>query len=190
MPLVTDLKILEEHGIYVSYLGKVIKGSVFNVVADNLGVNSVAGFLENFTGSHICRFCLAERSQFQVGEVRLGTVPLRTIQEHNLHVQLALNKSTNSSSSKNSTHCFGFKKQCVFTEKLKYFPVSTGYPPDAVHNLLEGIVPVELALCLDTLIKHKYFSLEELNHFICKFPYKWSNKANCPQGILLTFASL
>lgn len=62
-------------------------------------------------------------------------------------------------------------------------------PPDVLHDLLEGIAPVELALCLDILIKKKYFSLEELNRIIKQFPYKWKDRTNCPQGIPLAFAS-
>lgn len=57
-----------------------------------------------------------------------------------------------------------------------------------MHDLLEGIVPFELALCLDVFIK-KYFSLLELNSSIRQLPYKWNDKANCPQAIPLTFAS-
>lgn len=61
--------------------------------------------------------------------------------------------------------------------------MTTGYPPDVLHDLLEGIVPVELALCLDILIKKRHFSLEELNI------YKWKNRTNCPQRIPPTFVS-
>lgn len=52
-PLLTDLKSLEEDGVFVSSLGKVIKGTVFYVIADNLGAHAVGGIVENFTGSHI-----------------------------------------------------------------------------------------------------------------------------------------
>ncbi|KAK2856690.1 hypothetical protein Q5P01_005425, partial [Channa striata] len=53
---------------------------------------------------------------------------------------------------------------CAITQRLKMF----SYPPPSVlHDLLvEGIVPVELALCLDTLIKRKYFSFRVLNQII------------------------
>lgn len=51
-------------------LGRTLKGTVQCVVADNLGAHSIAGFVENFTGSYVCRFCTAERSEFQTKEVR------------------------------------------------------------------------------------------------------------------------
>jgi len=48
-PLMQDLKTLEELGVYVPLLGESVKGTVFSVVADNLGAHSVAGFLQSFS---------------------------------------------------------------------------------------------------------------------------------------------
>ena len=157
-------------------LGKAIKGTVVSVVADNLGAHSVAGFVESFAGSYVCRFCVGERSKFQSDEVRSGSFHQRTKDQHTLHVQTAV-------SSPDLTHCYGVKKQCALSEKLEHFHVTSGYPPDVLHDLLEGIVPVELALASDNLIKKKYFSLIELNEAICHFPFKWSDKTNRPNLI-------
>ena len=38
-PLLSDLKRLEEDGLFVPCLGKIIKGTVFSVIADNLGAH-------------------------------------------------------------------------------------------------------------------------------------------------------
>lgn len=57
--------------------------------------------------------------------------------------------------------------------------MTTGYPPDALHDLLEGIVPVELAV-FRYLDKEKIFFLEELNR-IKQFPCKWKDRTNCPK---------
>jgi len=164
----------------VPCLGKVVKGTVFSVIADNLGAHSLGGFVESFSGSYVCRVCSGERSQFQELEVRTGAFPCRTKQQHQLDVEAA---------AASDTHSHGVKRQCAITERLDHFHVTTGYPPDVLHDLLEGIVPVELALCLDILIKKKYFSLEELNAIIRKFPYKGKDKTNCPTHITPTFAS-
>lgn len=85
-----------------------------------------------------------------------------------------------------NTHSRGVKRQCTITERLNHFHVTRGCPPD---DLLESIVPLELALCLDILMEKKYFSLEELNRIIKQFPYKWKDRTNCPQAIPPTFAS-
>ena len=175
-PLLTDIQSLEKDGLFVPVLGKAIKGTVVSVVADNLGAHSVAGFVESFAGSYVCRFCVGERSKFQSDEVRSGSFHQRTKDQHTLHVQTAV-------SSPDLTHCYGVKKQCALSEKLEHFHVTSGYPPDVLHDLLEGIVPVELALAFDNLIKKKYFSLIELNEAICHFPYRWSDKTNRPNII-------
>lgn len=71
-PLLHDLKLLEQHGIFVPLLGSCLKGTVQVVLADNLGAHSIAGFNENFTAGHICRFCTATRAgnPKKRGEVR------------------------------------------------------------------------------------------------------------------------
>ena len=47
---------------------------------------------------------------------------------------------------------YGVKRSCPLSESLEHFHVVNGYPPDLLHDLLEGIVPTELALCLKALI--------------------------------------
>ncbi|KAL2093349.1 hypothetical protein ACEWY4_010661 [Coilia grayii] len=181
-PLLRDLKVLEDEGISVACLDKNLKGTAFCVVADNLGAHSIGGFVESFSASHYCRFCTAERSEVQSHAVNAGIFPLRTKHDHSLHVEKALNNSTHG-------HCFGVKSQCAISDRLSFFHAISGYPPDVMHDLLEGIVPLELGLCLNSLIKKKFFTLEELNHSIRQFPYKWSDKTNCPQAVPLDLAS-
>ena len=50
-PLLKDLVYLEEEGLYVPALGRRVKGTVFSVVADNLGTHSMGGFVESFSSS-------------------------------------------------------------------------------------------------------------------------------------------
>ncbi|XP_070406635.1 uncharacterized protein [Nothobranchius furzeri] len=181
-PLLKDLKTFENEGIFVSSLGKVVKGTVFAVVADNLGAHCIGGFVESFSSSHYCRFCIGDRSQIQEYEVRTGMFPLRTKDSYMDHVEAALSGTTE------GHHC-GVKRLCPLTEQLSHFHAVSGYPPDALHDLLEGVVPFELALCLEELMRKKYFSLQLLNDAICQFPYKWNDKTNSPHAIPLTFSS-
>lgn len=71
----------------------------------------------------------------------------RTEHQHQVDIEAAL---------AGDTHSHGVKRHCAITERLNHFHVTTGYPPDVLHDLLEGIVPVELALCFD---KEKMFFL-------------------------------
>lgn len=179
-PLIQDLVTLEEHGVYVSKLGTFVKGTVHSVIADNLGAHSLAGFTESFSGHYICRFCTAQKSEIQSVDVYSGAFSLRTKEIHETHLKTAQDTQTS---------CFGVKRSCPLTEHLNHFHVSTGYPPDIVHDLFEGVVPFELALCLSILISKKYFSLDSLNACILKFPFKWSDKKNRPHLIPHTYSS-
>ncbi|KAL4006537.1 all-trans-retinol 3,4-desaturase [Sarotherodon galilaeus] len=179
-PLIQDLTILEKHGVFVSQLGKFLKGSVQCVIADNLSAHGIGGFVESFAGGSICRFCTGDKSEFQNQDVMSGIFQLRTREVHEIHVRCAQEKAT--------AVC-GVKKQCVLTENLSHFHVSTGYPPDIVHDIFEGIVPTELARCISLLIAKKYFTLDKLNTLIQKFPYKFGDKTNRPHAIPHTYSS-
>lgn len=181
-PLLKDLGVLEREGIFISGLGKNVRGTVMCVVADNLAAHSLGGFVENFSGPYPCRFCLGQRSDFQLKEVRSGAFQRRTNVQHTLHIQTALEDTS-------VAHSFGVKRQCIMTDKLDYFHVLSGYPPDLLHDVFEGVVPVELALCLDIFIKKKYLTVSEINAAIQHFPFKWTDKTNCPKSLPLSFGT-
>ncbi|XP_024118466.2 uncharacterized protein LOC112139860 [Oryzias melastigma] len=64
-PLLQDLKILEDQGVYIPLLGKSLKGTVHSVVADNLGAHSLAEFQESFSADYYCRQCTAKSCDVQ-----------------------------------------------------------------------------------------------------------------------------
>lgn len=179
-PLLHDLKTLEEQGIFVPLLGESVQGTVFSVVADNLGAHSVAGFLQSFSVEYYCRFCTGNRTDIQLYSVASGTFSLRTKELYQTHLAQALESGT--------SFC-GVKKECVFTKNLSHFHAIFGYPPDLAHDVLEGIIPVELAHCLTVLISKKLFTLADLNNALLKFPYKWADKTNKPHVISQSFSS-
>lgn len=76
-----------------------------------------------------------------------------------------------------------------FTKTLEHFHVLSGYLPDVMHDIFEGVVPVEIAQCLCVLIAKKYFTLEGLNAAILHFPYKWRDQTNKPHIVPGTFSS-
>ncbi|KAL0194605.1 hypothetical protein M9458_008177, partial [Cirrhinus mrigala] len=178
-PLLHDLSILEKDGIFIHLLGTFIKGTVYCVVADNLAAHGMAGFVESFSGEFFCRFCVGKSSDVQAKEVQSGAFNLRNKDLHKDHVKTAQEKGT--------SYC-GVKRECVFTKHLSYFNVLSAYPPDVLHDIFEGVVPIELAQCLALLISKKYFTLESLNESILQFPYKWEDQKNKPHAIPVTFS--
>ncbi|XP_034546085.1 uncharacterized protein LOC117817472 isoform X1 [Notolabrus celidotus] len=174
-PLLRDIKLLENQGIYISRLGTSVRGTVLYVSSDNLGAHSFAGFQESFNVDKFCRFCLASRSDIQSCSVQSGSFLLRTKESHNENLYMLRENEKLKSID-------GVKRDCVLN-RLSYFHCITGFPPDLLHDLLEGIVPLELCLCLKKFIGKKYFTLHHLNTVIQRFPYKFSDKTNRPQKL-------
>lgn len=148
-PLTSDLITLEQNGVFVSKLGKILKGTVQCVVADNLGAHSIAGFVEFFSGRYICRFCTADRLDFQTKDVGAGGFSQRTEEIHTSHLKTLEENSL--------ANCYGVTRKCVLSEKLCHFNVTTGFPPDIAHDLFEGIVPVEINSLSDCIRFQKVF---------------------------------
>lgn len=180
-PLLDDLTILEQQGLFIAKLGKTLKGFVHCVVADNLGAHSIAGFLEKFSGKYVCRFCTAENVDIQTKEVNSGAFCVRTEDIHVSHLKAIEEKTL--------VNHFGVKRKCVLSEHLSYFNVTQSFPPDIAHDLFEGIISVELALCLTVLISKRYFTLGDLNEAITTFPFKWTDKTNRPHRVPITYAT-
>lgn len=84
-PLLKDLKTLEDDEIFVPSLGKVVKGTVFAVVA-----HSVGGFVECFSALRFCRFCVGDHAEVQPHEVAEGVFPLRTKTPYVMYVKAAV----------------------------------------------------------------------------------------------------
>ena len=150
-PLINDLVILEQHGIFVAKLGKSVRGTLQCVVADNLGAHGCAGFVESFSSAYVCRFCTASKLEIQAKDVGSGAFSLRTEEGHAKHLKTLEEESL--------ANCFGVKRGCILAEKLANFDVTTGFPPEIVHDLFEGIIPHEIALCLSVFTSKKYFFL-------------------------------
>ena len=176
-PLLRDIQTLEQDGVFIESIGKAVKGTVLCVVADNLAAHGLAGFTKCFRAQYVCRFCTATKDQFQAHDVGSGEFSVRTKASHDVDVDAALHGVSQS----------GVQEGCVLTQGLQYFHTVTGFPPDILHDLLEGIVPVELALCIGKMMHNKYFTLEYLNRKILSFPYKHTDKVDRPQPIPKTF---
>ncbi|XP_065099819.1 uncharacterized protein [Paramisgurnus dabryanus] len=180
-PLLKDLQTLEQDGIFIETLGRCVRGTVLCVAADNLAAHGLAGFVQSFRGQYVCRFCCCSTDQIQISEVSEGEFSMRTKETHDLHVQ-------NVVQGENEAH-FGVVDECPLSKALQHFHTVTGFPPDILHDLFEGVVPVELALCIREMIRLKYFTLEYLNTKIRTFPYQHFDKVDKPQPIPKNFVS-
>lgn len=68
---------------------------------------------------------------------------------------------------------------------LTYFHVTEGVCVDIMHDVLEGVAPLEVKLMLRQFIyEDKLFTLEQLNNRISSFDYGYMNERNKPSVIL------
>lgn len=73
----------------------------------------------------------------------------------------------------------GIKHNSVFNKLSNFHVCHPGLQPCLAHDLFEGVVDYDLAMCLQYLIKTKmWFSYESLNDRLRSFPGESSNKPN------------
>lgn len=167
--LVSDLCELEENGLH--FESRFYKGTVACIMGDNLGSHMIGGFTENFSVSeYFCRYCLITKEAFQFNPLNVAS--LRNPESYNESVDFL------ESQPGVSMHQ-GIKSNSIFN-KLSFFHVcQPGLPPCLAHDLFEGVVDYDLALCLQFLIKKKkWFSYKSLNDRLKTFPCENASKLN------------
>jgi len=182
-PFLKDVAELEVTGVYIESLGRFLKGSIAYVVGDNFAANAIGGFVESFSPNvkHYCRYCVTSSSDIAAGTIPAYSFEMRSRDNYAQHVVQLENPGM--------TVCCGLKSDSPLHKHVQYFHVVDGLPPDACHDLLEGIVPVEISLCLSYFVDHGFISLSFLNTRIKCFPYKDADKVNCPQPVADNFKS-
>lgn len=60
------------------------------------------------------------------------------------------------------TSIYGIKRACSF-DAIDYFEVTTSFPPDVMHDCLEGVIPVTVSLVLGRLHDMRLISIQSLN---------------------------
>ena len=171
-PLIHELNTLSNEGVSVPGKG-LFKGGVAFFCGDNLGSNFLGGFTESFSPNvkHVCRTCLIDRNNIQ--EVfRPSEFPMRTI-DHYAKAVLQAEEGTD------LFHEWGIKHKSPLMD-IPNFHVLTGLPPDAMHDVLEGMVPYEVEIVLNKLISDKHFTLKFLNQRIHHFSYGSTDIVNKP----------
>jgi len=177
-PIVADLKQLE-HGVdFTLRDGTVVhkRGTVVQIVGDNLGLHQLCGFVESFSAKHFCRFCMINKADCDTTYTDDG-LELRNKEQYSRQVKCLLEGTI-------STRDCGIKSSCLLNS-LQYFHVVQNVSVDVMHDLLEGIVPFELKLILASFIfDKKYFSLQVLNARLASFDYGYLNRRNKPTALI------
>ena len=157
-PLIKLLIFLEEEGILIE-TAEGMKRIYFVtglLLGDNLGANSLGGFVECFTATYFCRFCKTPRSQTLTQAVEDRSL-LRDELFYNDDVALENPTLT------------GIKKSCILNA-LPSFHITSNYSVDLFHDIAEGCCHYVMLHVLGHCVP-KYFSVEDLNNRIRLFDY-------------------
>lgn len=180
-PIVRDIKVLESDGIEIPLYNGYVRGTVVQVTGDNLGLHSLFGLVESFSARYCCRFCLAEKEDFQTEfSEDSSKVVLRTKDIHTAHCQeMACNPSL--------PYVFGVKRSCILNS-LEYFHTTENFSVDVMHDVLEGVGQYELKL-LFLYLKEKHVTSAEIHSRIQSFDYGFMERNNRPVSVNLAEGS-
>ncbi len=153
------------------------KVSLLAMLADTLAAHALGGFKESMSfARHICRSCMATTEQIQTDFLE-SDYELRTPEKHATQL-----KKLEESYAINSTQ-FGINGPSEL-DKIQYFSVTQNIPHDVMHDLLEGVVPLEMKLLLTYLVDDaKCFSIATLNDRLSQFDFGYSEKSDTPTEI-------
>ncbi len=175
-PLIKEVTCLETEGVTLSCNGesRILYGTVVTISADNLSAHSLIGLKINFSHGRICRFCMATKEDITT-KFKEEDFTLRNSTNYRYHLQAVLENPDYGS-------VYGVQRECLFSS-LNYDPqvITHLFPPDVMHDILEGVIPNVLRWILHQLIQDKHFTLAQLNFEIENFPYSVNDKTSKPQ---------
>lgn len=74
---------------------------------------------------------------------------------------------------------YGVNYSSPFNE-LNYFEVTKTFPPDLMHDLLEGVIPLIIKLVLSWAHREKHITIQEVNNELEKLSIGQNDKRNKP----------
>ena len=175
-PLIEDLLKLQVEGVDVRIDDHLhnIKGTLVLVSADNLTAHALAGFSCSFSNGRICRYCMCHYGDMPE-KIEEESCVLRNTTSHRHQLRCVQENPADKS-------LYGVNGPCPF-DLLPHFDVTKAFPPDVMHDLLEGAVPHVLKLIIKTLHSEGIVTLSQLNTELQKFAFGQNDRSSKPVSI-------
>jgi hypothetical protein len=176
-PLIQELKQLYTEGFSVTMSNGCVEkfyAVLCTISGDNLSSNALAGFRQAFNSGRFCRMCMISHSEL-ADKLSEDSVTLRTFQNHTYHVNEVKNNPANSA-------IYGVNGPCVFSD-LEYLDVTSTFPPDIMHDVMEGVIPIISKTIIKRLVTAKIVTVVELNKNLCEFQFQGADRTNKPEPI-------
>ena len=205
--IVEDLKLLEKGITVYQPVQRVVKCGLLLYPADNLEAHAVGGFSQSFSSRDICRFCHIQYDDLQVNIHDYGSKqhnkwskqeydraakaaedkmkPSDDIYDDDSSESEALSSAEDGSGSEESEdegQRFGVKHRCPLNSLQAFHSVS-GFPPDLLHDIFEGIVSQDLLGIIRILKCKGWFSIEEYNVNLKSIKYKSNEASDKPEKV-------
>lgn len=165
--LIAEMNELSENGLLIDVDRQPIRVyfQLFLLLGDNLGLNEMLGFSENFNSGCPCRVCTASIDKIKV-MIKEDVSILRTKELYE-NADEKLKKKT------------GVKSNCIFN-KVKGYHNTLNLSLDMMHDMFSNGVAHYFMLntCDYMIYKKNYFSLQYLNKQLKKLPYKFLENSN------------
>ena len=97
----------------------------------HIALNYIVDFQRYFNGGRICWFCMATHDNMSLYFSEINFC-LRSPELHACHLAVTEAYETNS--------IYGVVGSCVFN-KLLNFDITKSFPPDIMHDIMEGVIP-------------------------------------------------
>ena len=174
-PLINSLNSLQENGLQITIDNKChnIFFILTLVIGDNLGLNSMFGFVESFSSHYYCRVCTVHSGDAKT-LVKEDESLLRTREKYDKDITTP------------KYHETGIKEKCIFND-LKNLHCIENLSVDVMHDFYEGVSNyVTSKILLTFIIGKKYFTIDYLNYKIQTTYFDFEN-ANKPPLISLDY---
>ena len=172
-PLLQDLITLQSDGINISRGASVfnIKGKVISISADNLSAHALAGLQQYFNSGRICRFCMVDHGD--IGKcLTESDVIMRNSANHTYHLEAVI-------ASESNKNMYGVQRSCAFSI-LPNFDLFKLFPPDIMHDFMEGVIPVTVQLILHNLVSQGYTTVYNFNESLRNLKLVRKENRPCP----------
>ncbi len=179
-PLIDELIVLYNDGISINIEGSLIMrlyGALATVSGDNLSAHALAGFRRCFSSGRICRYCIITYDQKEqlLRETKLS---LRTEDMHSYHLQ-ALSAGID-------TTAYGVERRCPLLN-LPYFLVTSSFPADVLHDVLESVIPLTLKCVFNNI--SRIVTTTQINEELHIFQLGRNDTKNKPVSLPLNLVS-
>ncbi|CAH0721225.1 unnamed protein product, partial [Brenthis ino] len=160
-PVISELNFLSQHGIELNFPNELPLKVYFElavILGDNLGIHSLIGFSESFSGNFPCRICKIHKKNLKYAH-ECDHELYRTMEQYLTDLDIRDVTTT------------GIKEECVWHD-VDGFSVIDNVGVDIMHDLLEGVCKYDLSFLLHTYIfELKLFTIETLNNRLISFGY-------------------